>query len=225
MLGVCCPNITVTVLTEKMRRLKLNFYEILSLPSPGTTCVSSKHQIKLAYHRALLKHHPDKADTFADDRNTKSSYFHPSDETQTGIFTIDEITTAYRTLSDPLLRAEYDRSLRLQRFDSGTGAENGGVFHIGLEIVDLEDLSYEERSTATAHQGGEQHELDTDDDFWCRSCRCGHEKGFVVTQAELEREAEHGEIVVGCRGCSLWIKVMFAVHTEEDGNAEGNGIA
>lgn len=62
-------------------------------------------------------------------------------------------------------------------------------------MVDLEDLGCDE--------SGEEI-------VWFRECRCGDERGFLVSEDELEKEVEHGEIVVGCRGCSLWLKVLFA---------------
>ncbi|KAJ5748727.1 uncharacterized protein N7511_010423 [Penicillium nucicola] len=182
-----------------------DFYEILSLPFTASSAgvILSKQQIKLAYHKALLKHHPDKAGAVAkdaglSDSNTVSSAsmsnpLFRSTESPRQPYTVDQITAAYKTLSDPLLRAEYDRSLRLDRVK----AEKGGqVFHTGLEIVDLEDLACDESE---------------DGDCWYRGCRCGDERGFLVTEDDLEREAEHGEIVIGCRGCSLWLKILFAV--------------
>jgi hypothetical protein len=51
---------------------------------------------------------------------------------------------------------------------------------------------------------------------WYRGCRCGDERGFMVTEMDLEKEAEHGEVVIGCRGCSLWMKILFAME-EGDG--------
>jgi diphthamide biosynthesis protein 4 len=183
-----------------------DFYEILSLPfmASSTGTVLSKQQIKLAYHKALLKHHPDKAGAVAKDAGLNGSTTSPSTSTSNHLFrstdsppqpyTIDQITTAYKTLSDPFLRAEYDRSLRLDRVK--VAEKSGDVFHTGLEVVDLEDLACDE---------GE------DGDCWYRGCRCGDERGFLVSEEDLERESEHGEIVIGCRGCSLWLKILFAV--------------
>jgi diphthamide biosynthesis protein 4 len=183
-----------------------DFYEILSLPfmASSTGTVLSKQQIKLAYHKALLKHHPDKAGAVAKDAALNGSTTSSSTSTSNPLFrstdssrqpyTIDQITTAYKTLSDPLLRAEYDRSLRLDRVK--VADKTGDVFHTGLEVVDLEDLACDESE---------------DGDCWYRGCRCGDERGFLVSEEDLERESEHGEIVIGCRGCSLWLKILFAV--------------
>lgn len=193
-----------------------DYYEILNLPFTGTSSPAtgpSKQQIKLAYHKSLLRHHPDKASAVArgdstlqepsTTSTTRDSLFTKPENVSTSSrqrpFTIDEITTAYKTLANPSLRAEYDRSLRLDRVKAAEREKTGDVFHTGLEIVDLEDLACDDDDGACC---------------WYRGCRCGDEKGFLVTELELEREAEHGEIVIGCRGCSLWLKILFAV---EDG--------
>lgn len=187
-----------------------DYYQILSLPFTGSSSSLSKQQIKLSYHKALLKHHPDKARAIAQDTRIPHNgptvsplsgcFTRPSDSTQQRTYTIDEITTAYKTLSDPHLRAEYDRSLQLDRAKIAEREKTGDVFHTGLEVVDLEDLACDE---------GDAESL-----VWYRGCRCGDERGFLVSEMDLEREVEQGEVVVGCRGCSLWLKVLFAV---EDG--------
>ncbi|PVH95012.1 hypothetical protein DM02DRAFT_660514 [Periconia macrospinosa] len=52
---------------------------------------------------------------------------------------------------------------------------------------------------------------------WTTPChRCGADPGFVVREKELE-DAEargEGEVLVGCRGCSLWVRVEFGVVEE-----------
>ncbi|PLB54679.1 DnaJ-domain-containing protein [Aspergillus steynii IBT 23096] len=179
-------------------------YEILSLPFSGSSPSLSKQQLKIAYHKALLKHHPDKASSDpslqTESQSLPRSASNPSSDGAHTSYTIDQITTAYKTLSDPQLRAEYDRGLRLDRSKVAEREKTGTVFHTGLEVVDLEDLGCDE---------------DAEQAVWYRGCRCGDDKGFLVTEDELEREAEHGEIVIGCRGCSLWMKILFAVDEDE----------
>lgn len=164
-----------------------NHYEVLSL-----TVVSSKGEahtlsdIKSAYHRALLAHHPDKS--------------LPSSST-TPKYTIDEITQAYRILSDPTSRSSFDRQLRLHT--NPTTFTKHCVAGISLtdvtsETVDLDDLTYDE------HQR-----------MWFRECRCGQSKGYVVTETHLEHRAADGETIVGCAGCSLWLRVLFAIVEDE----------
>ncbi|EAW25216.1 diphthamide biosynthesis protein 4 [Aspergillus fischeri NRRL 181] len=188
-----------------------DYYEILNLPFTTPPTALSKQQLKVAYHKALLKHHPDKATSIAatpaPTRDTKTAH-RPSPDRNADAsptFTIDEITAAYKTLSDSALRAEYDRVLRLERVTAGKGEKGAGAaFHTGLEVVDLEDLVCEETGDGEGLL------------CWYRGCRCGDERGFMVTERDLEKEAEHGEVVIGCRGCSLWMKILFAME-EGDG--------
>ena len=176
-------------------------YEILNLPFPTSTSTTlTKQQLKTAYHRALLQHHPDKTSTSttssAPSTPTTTTKYTDTSSDNSKKHTIDAITTAYKTLSDPRQRAEYDARLRLERRNNAQTSGPDAHFHTGLEVVDLEDLHYEETETETV---------------WYRGCRCGDERGFLVTEEDLEREVEGGEVVVGCRGCSLYLRVLFAV--------------
>ncbi|KAJ5671614.1 hypothetical protein N7507_000741 [Penicillium longicatenatum] len=183
-----------------MTESSVDYYRVLEIPfSSNSTTPLSNLQIKLAYHKALLKHHPDKAGAVAQHSSTASSASatskFPSSKGDQRSYTIDEITSAYKTLSDPQLRAEYDRSLRLNR--SKSAEDSTEVFHTGLETVDLDDMDYDEEEGS-----------------WYRGCRCGDERGFSVTEAHLESSMDHGEVVIGCVGCSLYMKILFAA---EDG--------
>ncbi|EHK96889.1 putative Diphthamide biosynthesis protein 4 [Glarea lozoyensis 74030] len=111
------------------------------------------------------------------------------------VYSIDQISEAFNVLIDARSRADYDKDLELQ----GQTNDIGGVgnqqnFHTGIETMDLDDLETEEG------QG-----------IWYRGCRCGETRGFLIVQRELEEAVDDGEIDVGCRGCSLWLKVLFAV--------------
>lgn len=123
-------------------------------------------------------------------------YHHPDkqnvDRTGPGrqIPTVDEISKAYRVLADPKTRREYDQKLRLLKSDSRDNATR----HTGMETVDLEDLEFDDTS-----------------DKWTRICRCGSIPAYVVTEAELEKNADFGELITGCKGCSLWLKVLFTM--------------
>ncbi|KAL4973934.1 Diphthamide biosynthesis protein 4 [Aspergillus desertorum] len=182
-----------------------SFYEILNLPFPTTAL--SKQQLKVAYHKALLRHHPDKAvagNITAANENPCSDNHEAAKTPPNQKITIDAITTAYKVLSDPIQRAEYERVLRLDRNRVvGAGGRKGNetVFHTGLEVVDLEDLDCDDGEEAV----------------WYKSCRCGDEHGFLISEGDLERETDSGEIVVGCRGCSLYMKVLFAVQEVVEG--------
>jgi diphthamide biosynthesis protein 4 len=161
----------------------LNYYQLLGLEEKHHAAVLSSQEVKAAYRRALLQHHPDK--------KVQTPSFRPTKNGEKSPVTVDEIALAYKVLSEPVLRAEYNRWL--QTDDSGEDA-NSRVHRTGLETVDLDDLVFDPASS-----------------LWSRSCRCGDDSGFLVTEAELEKNAEDGELFVGCKGCSLWLRVLFGV--------------
>ncbi len=161
-------------------------YEILGLPASSTGSKSlTPALIKAAYRRSLLQYHPDKLSnsdsvlTSTKPANLKCS--------------IDQISTAYATLSVAKLRQEYDRELALS---SQERKKEGESFRTGVEMVDLDDLMYEEIG---------------DEMIWYRSCRCGDDRGFLVKAEDLEEASSDGELYTGCGGCSLWLKVLFDV--------------
>jgi diphthamide biosynthesis protein 4 len=178
-------------------RTEPTHYKILGLYGhPANTL--SKQDVKAAYHRTLLRYHPDKINTL----NNKEALAREDEES----YTIDEITDAYNTLASPVTRAAYDK--QLESLPTRTnGKLTKETLHNGVEIHDLEDLVY-----------------DVDKDVWSRGCRCGDPYGYVLTETELERESSEGEIYVACKGCSLWIKVLFGT-TESDRETDGEHIA
>lgn len=154
-----------------------NHYDILELPNPrGMKQQISQHDIKAAYRRALLRHHPD-----------KSNGVSPVDR-PVAKYTVDQLLLAYSTLSDPANRSRYDQGQRL-----ASNLEDCKS-HPGLELVDLDDLEFNEAECT-----------------WYHSCRCGNQRGFFITEQELENNAEYGEVITECRGCSLCLKVSFVV--------------
>lgn len=197
-------------------------YEVLAIPK-SLIEDSSKDQIpkiiKQAYHRALLRHHPDKTN--------KPHRTGPATTTTTSISpapTVDQITRAYTTLSHLGERTAYDRHLALTRNPTTTTSAGGSrdasaTFQTGIETVDLDDLDYtEDAALATTR--------------WHRGCRCGNEEGFAFGEDDLEEAGDLGELVVGCQDCSLWLRVCFAVVEDdvedgsvgESGGAGGSGV-
>ncbi|KAI5245512.1 DnaJ-domain-containing protein [Aureobasidium subglaciale] len=162
-----------------------NHYEALGLGHRQFDGNLSTQDIKQAYRKALLEHHPDKAQAGGASQS------------------VDSITIAYKTLSEPETKVDYDRDLRLQLARNKRGEK---IFHTGLDIVDLDDLDYDEKS-------GE----------WWKGCRCGQDRGFVVTEDELENESRYGELITGCKGCSLWLKVLFGIEDDEEQNVQVAG--
>ena len=151
-------------------------YDILALPPPHPSAPSpTETTIKLAYHRALLAHHPDKSLPLSNNAR----------------YTIDEITLAYRVLSDASTRASYNRTIATRSANATRSCAGDGP---AAELVDLDELAYDE-----------------DTEVWYRACRCGQERGFRLREEDLEKAMREGEmeVIAGCGGCSLWIRVMF----------------
>ncbi|KAI9729970.1 MAG: hypothetical protein M1834_006168 [Cirrosporium novae-zelandiae] len=76
-----------------------DYYKILDL-DPNNEDELTPQKVKQAYHRALLKNHPDKL------QGSTSDVQPPTELT---IYTVDQITQAFKTLSNPQSKAEYDR--------------------------------------------------------------------------------------------------------------------
>lgn len=173
---------------------RCSYYEILGLssPQPGSVRLSTE-DIKKAYHKALLRHHPDKSTVITGEKR-KPQFINGTTKNS-----VDDIILAYKTLSNPSTRTEYDRSLSQREGLLFGRSTQAGRLHPGSETIDLDDLSFDEEKSV-----------------WYGGCRCGNEKGFMVTEAELEEGAVEGEVVVACKGCSLWLQVEFEA-------ADGNG--
>lgn len=194
----------------------LDYYHLLNIPEekrnnnseigqPAT--LIPPHELRQAYKRALLHHHPDKQKKKKTQESTSSPTTYPP-----AAATIDEITEAYRVLGNASERAKYDLELRKWKTMNNHQHQEADVIittrHTGIEIVDLEELDFE--------VGGLENENDaTATGIWKRACRCGSIPAFVVTEAELEKSADEGELVTGCKGCSLWLKVMFTVDDDD----------
>jgi diphthamide biosynthesis protein 4 len=150
-----------------------DYYQVLAI----TPTLANQHAVKAAYRKALLEHHPDK------------TMCGNTDQAKSPGYTVDEITTAYKILSDPTSRSDYDRRYRVQNHTPIPGIVKA---HPGLETIDLDDMDYDDNGA-----------------LWFRKCRCGNDRAYRITEEQLEKEAEHGEIITGCGGCSLWLKVLF----------------
>ncbi|KAL1872077.1 hypothetical protein Daus18300_004446 [Diaporthe australafricana] len=180
-------------------------YEVLAIPK-SLIEDSNKEQIlkiiKQAYHRALLRHHPDKTNSAP--RTVVST------AAAAAAPTVDQITRAYTTLSCPAERAAYDRHLALTRNPTappgdGAGGGTGSSFQTGIETADLDDLDYTEDGATTR---------------WHRGCRCGNEQGFAFGEDDLEEAGDLGELIVGCQDCSLWLRVCFAVIEDDEDDVD-----
>lgn len=173
---------------DKANKQEPNYYTILGLPSPphkDGTAISSD-DLRTAYRRTLLLHHPDKNNVRSSNQ-VERNRIAPADR-----FTVDQIVQAYETLSDPALRKTYNERLGQSLKDAAVSRQvNAKKFASSTsESYDLEELDYVE-----------------DRQLWIRSCRCGD--SYTVTETQLEEAAADGEIIVGCHGCSLNIRVTF----------------
>ena len=174
---------------------RIDYYSVLGILPTGSAGEPelSAEILKSAYRRTLLQHHPDKAFT------QRASGIR-SDIKPPGVrYTIDEIVQAYQVLADPAAKSAYDKTLLEQRRKGRLSANNTAKAfgRSGFEALDLEDLDYEESSST-----------------WSRKCRCG--SAYRVDEQQLEGAADDGELIVGCQGCSLCIKVIFQAVEEED---------
>ncbi|KAF2033768.1 hypothetical protein EK21DRAFT_16390, partial [Setomelanomma holmii] len=121
-------------------------------------------------------------------------------------YTVDEVKEAYTVLVDPKQKAEYDNWLLRNPGVVRSEARQHGVdepssdFVLGLDVLDLNKIM----------DNNEEVEGQME---WTRSCRCGAEKGFKILEEELEDAEKRGEkeVLVGCEGCSLWVRVGFEV--------------
>ena len=166
-------------------------FTVLALPEPTASSSSvSPKEVKVAYKRALLLHHPD-----------KSSRTMPRPKSTKFIPTVDQITLASRTLVTPNSQHAYVQHLIATRhqpqFQHSILSDPSN--QEGVEHVDLDNMQY-----------------DAEAQTYHRSCRCGRKKSYVVSEVQLEERAENREVMVGCEGCSLWICVEFGL-VEEDG--------
>jgi diphthamide biosynthesis protein 4 len=182
-----------------------NHYAILGiqLPEPGSSATASisPAELRRAYKLALLGAHPDK-----------------STSTQ-GIYTVDDVKEAYSVLSDTKQAAQYHEWILRnpsaiassgQQQQAGSGVSSD--FVLGLELLDLSDFDVLDPGFEFDGEGEVGGEKQVE---WTRACRCGDDKGFRILEEELvevqDEGGNGGEVLVGCGGCSLWVRVGFGV--------------
>lgn len=122
---------------------------------------------------------------------------------------MDEIKTAYEILSDPVKREAWENDNKRKLLGKSIGGEEE-EFVLGLEVLDLEDFIPTSSQLSPDNEDNDERE---EEQIWSRPCRCGESSGFRVTERELEDAVlrGEGEVLVGCVGCSLWVRVGFGV--------------
>jgi diphthamide biosynthesis protein 4 len=188
-----------------------DYYNILGLGAPS---LGSNHQmtstadLRRAYKLALLAAHPDKKTSGANGSSARAC-------------TVDEVKEAYTVLADQKSKAEYDNWLMRNPGAVQSQSQRGGQiqppssdFVLGLELLDLSDFDVLDPNHTFSQDmdaggaGNEEAQME-----WTRACRCGDEKGFRILEEELGDAEMRGEkeVLVGCEGCSLWVRVGFEV--------------
>ncbi|KAG9100952.1 hypothetical protein FS749_011460 [Ceratobasidium sp. UAMH 11750] len=147
--------------------------------------------IRRGYRTALLKAHPDK--------HTQE----PVREQPTPAVLISQLQSAFRTLTNPDLRAAYNQLLK-----EGKGkVVLTSVVQRPAHEVSLDEFALEE---VTGMDGDVRSK-------WSYPCRCG---GLFTIE---ERELEEGVHYIGCDGCSEVVWVGYeAVDDVQDQEHESN---
>ncbi|CAE6535986.1 unnamed protein product [Rhizoctonia solani] len=158
-------------------------YSVLGLLRNATAA-----EIRQAYRAALLRAHPDK----------QVRIYQESDSVGAVILQIQD---AYRTLSDPALRREYDQLLK----QGGGRVALTKVAQRPANEVSLDEFTEEELPGS-----------DGESSKWVYPCRCGNQ--FVIVEEELERGVHY----IGCTGCSEVVWVGYeAVDIVSDDESSG----
>ena len=172
-----------------------NLYDILSLPKPTPLATpSTVKEIRAAYKRALLVHHPDKKHKRSHTTTSASLTLTKPSSQPTAAWTIDQITHAYTILSSPTSRAAYDSQLlALQRTEL---VKRPRAQTTELEVVDLDDMEHDDHANT-----------------WTKRCRCGNQTGYAVEESLLMGTEESGsaEVLVSCADCSHHVRVFYTV--------------
>ena len=165
----------------------------------------------------MLAAHPDKASAITATAKTKPAY------------TVDDVKEAYTALANGTTKTEYenwflhhrDSIASAQTADThththtNTSTQPSSDFILGLELLDLGDFDVWEPEAGDASENTDVsgQEKGQEQMTWTRACRCGADKGFSILEEELEEAETRGEkeVLVGCVGCSLWVRVAFDV--------------
>lgn len=208
-----------------------DYYSILNLPSTSTPQFSTA-DLRRAYKLALLVAHPDKQ-AFANPSTATTRRSQSVDDVKEAYNVLSDAGKR-REYENYVLRNP--GVLRRGGLSGGGGDDDQDIqlssdFVLGLEGLDLSDfdvldpewdvsemppggsasasgMSTPKESGGDVGAGAEEKQME-----WTRGCRCGAEQGFRILEEELEDAERRGEkeVLVGCEGCSLWVRVGFDV--------------
>jgi diphthamide biosynthesis protein 4 len=136
----------------------MNHYDVLSVIRSA-----SLEDIKLNYRNLLLQYHPDKIQQNSLPNNQLSSlHLHNC------LRFYDQIQLAWKMLSDPLTRQEYDEELkRLENV-----GKNADIYYWNENFTNREEDGFYEGTVQTEKKtSGESKESSC----WKKECRCGDE--------------------------------------------------
>ncbi|KAN0100182.1 DnaJ domain containing protein [Tylopilus felleus] len=172
--------------------LSPDFYTLLHIPRDA-----SPNDIKIAYHRTLLRLHPDKRSQSQSrprhhDSNITAANVDPPPPEEAPV-DMALVKEAYRTLSDAGLRAAYDSSLRREERARSYGPRPA-------QVVSFEEFTAVHETTEVGSPGRGPAEAEEAQEWW-HGCRCGGT--YRITQDDLE----NGTHLVGCESCSevIWV--------------------
>ncbi|CCD24364.1 Jjj3p NDAI_0D00500 [Naumovozyma dairenensis CBS 421] len=179
---------------------RITHYEVLNINSDATL-----QEIKKAYKQKLLNIHPDKS----------STQILPISITTNDLtsVSINQIQQAYKILSNESTREQYDEEL-LETFKK-LGYHNHGD---GLDEFSLDDFTFDETTC----------------NYNMNCPRCKTLNGFQFNEDSLDEFANTNintntntnggssafQVLAQCNSCSLWLKVNFAIASEDENEDE-----
>lgn len=184
----------------------ISYYEVLGVPQDCST-----KDVKSAYHRLLLTHHPDKKVQREDTTILPNRH------------SIQLIQDAYRTLSDTQQRKDYDAAIHTHFIKLGLTASSASTVNIdGMDRIDLSEFEVTE---SQPEKGGVGTAGDSElEEVFVHACpRCHFEDGFVLSETDLEQGTHEQEqnrlnstdvdyqLLLQCASCSLWLCVTYSI--------------